>query len=95
MRRMGEPGLVSPDPHWQLGSITKTFTATLAALLIERGKLTWDTTLAQIYPEHIRIMAPRVGTITIDRSSPTTVECSAIIPSPGKVRPRQIGRASA
>jgi CubicO group peptidase (beta-lactamase class C family) len=65
VRRMGEPGPIAADPHWQLGSITKTFTATLAAMLIERGKLTFDTTLRQIYPEHAKIMAPRVGDITV------------------------------
>jgi CubicO group peptidase (beta-lactamase class C family) len=65
VRRMGEPGAVAADPHWQLGSITKTFTATLAAMLIERGKLTFDTTLRQVYPEHAKIMAPGVGDITV------------------------------
>ena len=87
VRRMGEPGLVSPDPHWQLGSITKTFTATLAALLIERGKLTWGTTLAQMYPEHIRIMAPRVGTITIRQIVTHHSGMFRDDSSPGKVRP--------
>ena len=53
------------NAHWQLGSITKTFTATLAALLVDRGKLSWDTRLRDIYPEHARIMAPKVGDITI------------------------------
>ncbi len=65
VRRVGEFGLVPADAHWQLGSITKTFTATLAALLVDRGKLNWDTTLRDIYPEHARIMAPKVGDITI------------------------------
>src|SRR5262245_4965345 len=53
VRRMGEPGAVPPDAHWQLGSLSKNFTGTLAALLVERGLLSWDTTLRQIYPEHV------------------------------------------
>ena len=65
VRMVGRIDMVSEQAHWQLGSITKTFTATLAAILVERGKLTWDTTLGQIYPEHVGIMAPGVRDITI------------------------------
>ncbi len=65
VRKMGESSPVSEQAHWQLGSITKTFTATLAAILVERGKLTWDTTLGKIYPEHVNIMAPGVRDVTI------------------------------
>jgi len=65
VRRIGEPGAVAADAHWQLGSITKTFTATLTAMLVERGKLKWDTTLREIYPEHTKIMAPGIADVTI------------------------------
>lgn len=65
VRKTGEEGLISADAHWQLGSITKTFTATLAAILIERGKLTWDTRLREIYPEHLKLMANGVPDITV------------------------------
>ena len=65
VRRIGDLGAVSSDPHWQLGSITKTFTATLTAMLIERGKLKWETTLREIYPEQTKILAPGVGDVTI------------------------------
>jgi CubicO group peptidase (beta-lactamase class C family) len=64
-RRMGESEKVSPDAHWQLGSVTKTFTGTLAGLLVERGKLSFDTMLGDVYPELVPIMAPNVASITI------------------------------
>src|SRR5579871_5492348 len=64
-RRMGEPGAVSTDAHWQLGSLTKNFGGTLTAVLVERGKLSWDATIRQIYPEHVSVMAPNVPDITI------------------------------
>jgi CubicO group peptidase (beta-lactamase class C family) len=64
-RRMGEPGAVSVDAHWQLGSLTKNFTGTIAGLLVERGRLSWDATLRQLYPEHLAVMAPNVANITI------------------------------
>lgn len=64
-RKMGEPGLVSVDAHWQLGSLTKNFTGTLAGQLVERGGLSWDATLRQLFPEYLPVMAPNVPDITI------------------------------
>src|SRR5690242_6620237 len=63
--KMGEPNRVTDHAHWQIGSITKTFTATLTALLVDRGKLSWDTTLGEIYPQHVSQMADGVSGITI------------------------------
>jgi len=39
------------DDHWHLGSDTKAMTAVIIATLIEGGKLTWDTTLGETFPE--------------------------------------------
>jgi CubicO group peptidase (beta-lactamase class C family) len=64
-RRMGEPGAVTVDAHWQLGSLTKNFTGTIAGMLVERGKLYWDSTLRQLYPEYVGLMAPKVADITV------------------------------
>src|SRR4051812_47758063 len=50
-RRVGENVPVLPGAHWQLASVTKTFTATLAAMMVDRGKTSWDATLGSIYPE--------------------------------------------
>ena len=35
--------------RWHLGSVTKSVTATLAAILIEQGQLNWDTTIADVF----------------------------------------------
>ena len=64
-KRIDRPEGVPPNAHWQLGSITKTFTATLAAILVEKRKLDWDTKLVDIYPKLSPVMAPNVGQITI------------------------------
>ncbi len=64
-RRMGEPGSVSVDAHWQLGSLTKNFTGTIAGMLVERGRLSWDATLRQLYPEYMAVMAPNIPDITV------------------------------
>ena len=36
---------------WHIGSCTKSMTAALAAMLVEEGKLRWDTTLAEMFPQ--------------------------------------------
>lgn len=37
--------------RFHIGSTTKGVTATLIAILVEEGKLSWDTTLKEIYPD--------------------------------------------
>lgn len=51
--------------QWHLGSNTKSMTATLIALLVEDGKLTWDTTLDKALPAHGERMAPEYRSVTI------------------------------
>ncbi len=62
---MGEAGPIPKEAHWQLGSITKTFTATLTAILVDQRRLTWDTKIKDVYPTHVKQMAPNVAGITI------------------------------
>jgi CubicO group peptidase (beta-lactamase class C family) len=40
---------VTIDDQWHIGSCTKTMTATLAARLIDRGVLGWDTTIGAVF----------------------------------------------
>jgi CubicO group peptidase (beta-lactamase class C family) len=42
---------VTLDDRWHLGSCTKSMTATLIALLVERGDFAWDTLLPDQLPE--------------------------------------------
>jgi CubicO group peptidase (beta-lactamase class C family) len=37
--------------QWHLGSCTKAMTATLAARLVEKGKVSWDDTLDEVFPD--------------------------------------------
>ncbi|MBF4515136.1 beta-lactamase family protein [Flavobacterium sp. ANB] len=39
------------DDRFRLGSITKTITAYLAAVLVKEGKIKWDTKFFDLYPE--------------------------------------------
>jgi len=42
---------VTVEDKWHLGSDTKAMTATLIALLVEKGKLGWETTIEQVFPD--------------------------------------------
>src|ERR1035438_6962503 len=51
VRKLGESAPVTTNDVFHIGSCTKSMTATLAAMLIEDGKLRWETTIADVYPE--------------------------------------------
>lgn len=44
------------DDTFHIGSCTKSMTATLAAILIEEGLLSWETTLGDVYSESLPAM---------------------------------------
>lgn len=51
VRKHGAPNPVTPQDKFHLGSCTKAMTATLCAILVEEGKLSWTTTIADVFPE--------------------------------------------
>lgn len=50
-RRAGTKTPVQVTDRFHIGSDTKAMTALLAAILVERGKLRWDTTVAEAFPD--------------------------------------------
>ena len=53
VRDVGAPDRATRSDLWHVGSITKSFTATLTARLVERGVLSWDDRLADRLPEAV------------------------------------------
>jgi CubicO group peptidase (beta-lactamase class C family) len=51
LRKAGGNEEVTVDDQWHLGSCTKSMTATLAAMLVEQGKIAWHTTINDVFPE--------------------------------------------
>lgn len=45
IRAAGRPDKVTVSDKWHLGSLTKSMTATLAAMLVEEGQVRWEATL--------------------------------------------------
>jgi CubicO group peptidase (beta-lactamase class C family) len=51
VREVGKEAKVQLRDRFHIGSCTKTLTAMLIARLIDQGKFTWDTTLAEALPQ--------------------------------------------
>lgn len=65
VRKLGAGVPVTMDDQFHLGSCTKAMTATLIAKLVEDGKLKWDTTPADVFPEFSEGMNEGFRTVTI------------------------------
>lgn len=65
VRRAGAPERLTLDDRFLLCSGGKAMTATLVARSIEEGKLSWDTTLADVFPERVERMHPAWRTATV------------------------------
>jgi len=50
-RSIGSGVQVTTDDYWHLGSISKSMTSTLAAVLVDEGLVRWDTTVSDVFPE--------------------------------------------
>ncbi len=66
-RERGGTAAVTAADQFHLGSNGKAMTATLAAVLVERGFLRWDTTLGQAFPELRAKMDPAFRTVTLEQ----------------------------
>ena len=66
-RKMGAEIPVTIHDKFHLGSDGKAMTATIAAMMIEEGKLKWDSTLGDVFPELKKSMAPGVEKVTLEQ----------------------------
>lgn len=51
VRKHGDPAKVTVDDKFHIGSCTKSMTGTLAAILVKEGKIKWETTVAEVFPD--------------------------------------------
>jgi CubicO group peptidase (beta-lactamase class C family) len=66
-RRIGTVTPVALQDRFHIGSDTKAMTSLLAAILVEEGKLRWNSTVGEIYPDLLDKMAPGVKDITLEQ----------------------------
>jgi CubicO group peptidase (beta-lactamase class C family) len=67
VRRWGELTPVTTNDVFHIGSCTKAMTATLAAMLIQEGKLRWDTSITDVFPELKGKIDKQYETVTVEQ----------------------------
>lgn len=67
VRKWDDPTPVTTNDVFHIGSCTKSMTATLTAILIEQGKLRWDTTIAEVFPEFKGKMDKQYEAVTVEQ----------------------------
>jgi CubicO group peptidase (beta-lactamase class C family) len=55
------------DDRFHLGSDTKAMTATLAGMMIEEGKLNWDSTIGQVLGADVKDINPKLAAVTLEQ----------------------------
>jgi CubicO group peptidase (beta-lactamase class C family) len=66
-RRLGTDTPVTVNDRFHIGSDTKAMTSLLAGMLVEEGKLRWNTTVGEIYPELLDKMSKGVKDVTLEQ----------------------------
>jgi CubicO group peptidase (beta-lactamase class C family) len=66
-RKAGAKIPVTLNDRFHLGSDTKAMTALLAAMLVEAGKLRWDSTVAEVFPELVESMDHGLRRVTLEQ----------------------------
>ena len=66
IRAVGFPESVTRGDQWHVGSLTKSMTATLAARLVEKGLIGWDTTVAFVFPGLMGVMQADYEDVRLD-----------------------------
>ena len=66
VRKYGTDIAATDSDCFHLGSCTKAMTAVLAGMLIDEGRLRWDTTLSEVFPELTDSMHPAYRQVTIE-----------------------------
>lgn len=67
VRKQGNPTPITTNDVVHIGSCTKSMTATLAAMFIEQGKLRWDTTIGEVFPELKGKMDKQYEAVTLEQ----------------------------
>lgn len=67
LRKVSDVARVTTNDVFHIGSCTKSMTATLTAMLIEAGKLRWDTTIAEVFPELKGKMDKQYEGVTVEQ----------------------------
>ncbi len=65
VRKTGTDVPVTVEDLWHLGSDTKAMTAVLIASLVEKGRLRWDSSIEEIFPDIAAALPPDMRRVTV------------------------------
>ena len=66
-RKVGDKIPVTVNDRFHLGSDTKAMTALLAAMLVEEGKIRWNSTMLEVFPELAAKMDSGLQRVTLEQ----------------------------
>lgn len=67
VRTRGKPDKIAINDQFHLASDTKAMTAMLCGILVDEGKLKWDQTLGQTFPELKKSMNAQYQAVTLEQ----------------------------
>ncbi len=68
VRKRGTSDNVEMSDRFPIGSNTKSMTATLAAVLVDAGKIKWETTIGEVWPKAAdKDLHPKLRNVTLDQ----------------------------
>lgn len=67
VRMIGRDEKVTIDDRFHIGSDTKAMTATLAGMMVEEGKLRWDSTIGEVLGDKVPGINPTLAAVTIEQ----------------------------
>lgn len=67
VRKVGQGDLVQMSDLFHLGSMTKAMTATMIGTLVNKGFLSWNMTMAQVFPALAGQMTPAYRSVTLEQ----------------------------
>jgi CubicO group peptidase (beta-lactamase class C family) len=67
VRKLGDDAKMTIADRVHIGSCTKAMTATRIAMLVEEGKLRWDSTLAEVFPDLKPKLHENLAAVTLEQ----------------------------
>ena len=67
IRKIGSPDPIRVDDAVHLGSNTKAMTATMLGTLVDEGKIRWDSTIREVFPQQADLIHPDYLRVTLNQ----------------------------
>ncbi|MFO0672634.1 MAG: serine hydrolase domain-containing protein [Polyangiaceae bacterium] len=64
VRKLGDSAPATLDDAWSIGACSKAITATIAAMVVDEGKLSWSSTMGELLPD--MTIDPALRSVTLD-----------------------------